>query len=69
MTIYVHDTGDGYVEFYVCDGIFKRLEEDFIEHFGQRPKTTYENAYIVMKEIDSWYMDHYSKGLVQFEFD
>lgn len=69
MTIYVHDTGDGYVEFYVWDGIFKRLEEAFIKQFGQRPKTTYENAYTVMKEIDLWYMDHYSKGWVQFEFD
>lgn len=48
---------------------FKRLEEAFIKQFGQRPKTTYENAYVVMKEIDLWYMDHYSKGWVQFEFD
>ena len=69
MTIYIHDNGDGYVEFYVYDSNYEHLEEAFIKCFGQRPKTSYPNVYVVMSEIDSWYTDRCSEGCVRFEFD
>lgn len=69
MIIYIHDMLDSYVEFYVWDSYHSSAEELFTKQFGQRPRTSKENAYFVMREIDDWYMDIFEDGCVSFEFD
>ena len=69
MIIYIHDMLDSYVEFYVWDSYHSNAEELFAKQFGQRPRTSKENAYFAMREIDDWYMDTFEDGCVSFEFD
>lgn len=69
MIIFVHDSEDDYVEFYVWEAYYAKAEEMFSNKYGQRPRCFRTDAFTAMKEIDEWYMDNFEEGCVSFQFD
>ena len=68
MTIYIYDNGDGTVTFKFWASEFVATEKAFNDYFEGSPMCNKEDAFDVMKEIDSWYMDNFNEGCVRFEF-